>query len=396
MRVLLISHTCQSRTEGQPKARCLAGLPGMVLRVVVPTRWKRYGQWRTAEPALDGSYDYTPLKVRWPWIGPAQTYLHHYPQLRRVLSEFQPDVIDLWEEPWSLVSVQACRLRQRVAPQARVVTETEQNIHKVLPPPFEWFRRYTLAEADYLVGRSREAVHVAQRCGYEGPADVVPNAVDTDLFGPMDREACRRRNGLDGFVVGYVGRLVEAKGVSDLLGAIAGQRHRATLLLVGDGPDRALFEREAAERGIADRVRFLGSQPLPALPELINAMDTLVLPSRTTPSWKEQYGRVIIEAHACAVPVVGSDSGAIADVVGDGGRVVPERSPEALAAALDELAGSPADARRLGQQGRQQALETCTWQRVAERMHRIYHATLDESSSKRDAPSRALEPASTH
>src|SRR5665213_3416194 len=111
MRVLLISHTCQSRTEGQPKASALAAIPGVQLRVIVPERRKHYGKWRNAESPRDGSFEFRAERVRWPWLGPARDYLHWYPGLRKILRAFRPDVIDLWEEPWSAVSAHTCWLR---------------------------------------------------------------------------------------------------------------------------------------------------------------------------------------------------------------------------------------------------------------------------------------------
>jgi glycosyltransferase involved in cell wall biosynthesis len=89
----------------------------------------------------------------------------------------------------------------------------------------------------------------------------------------------------------------------------------------------------------------------------MNALDVLVLPSRTTESWKEQFGRVIIEAHACQTPVIGSSSGAIPDVVGAGGMVVPERDPSALAAAMMQMASSPEQRAEMGRHGRAQVEE---------------------------------------
>src|SRR5580700_5368523 len=114
MRVLLISHTCQSRTEGQPKARCLAAMPDIDLRVLVPDRWLHYGAWRNAELPAAGEFNCTAGPVRWPWVGPAQFYLHWYPKLAALLKEFRPEVIDLWEEPWGLVSAHTCYLRDRL------------------------------------------------------------------------------------------------------------------------------------------------------------------------------------------------------------------------------------------------------------------------------------------
>ena len=100
MRVLLIAHACQVRHEGQQRAQALGKLPGIELRVVTPDRWYDYGKLRAYQPPLDPSYGINAEKIRFPWSGPAQWYLHHYPKLGEILRSFRPDVIDLWEEPW--------------------------------------------------------------------------------------------------------------------------------------------------------------------------------------------------------------------------------------------------------------------------------------------------------
>lgn len=372
MRVLLISHTCQSATEGQPKADRLARLPGIELCVLVPDRWMHYGRMRYPETPADPPYRYEVGRVRWPWAGPGQFYMHWYPGLRRLLRDFRPDVIDIWEEPWGLVSVQACRLRRSALPSARIITETEQNIDRTLPYPFEPFRRYTLRHADFGVARSTQAFGVLQAKGFARPAEVVPNAVDAELFRPLERAECRRLLGLDGFVVGYVGRLVEEKGLTDMVDALALCSPEAHLLFVGDGPLREQLEQHAITAGVGDRVRFLDAMPSSDLPAVMNAVDALALVSRTTHTWKEQFGRVLIEAQSCATPVIGSDPGAIPEVVGDAGIVVPERDPRALAAAFERLRIDPDLRRHLGEAGRRQVEERYTWQRVAERMRDIY------------------------
>jgi glycosyltransferase involved in cell wall biosynthesis len=369
MRVLLISHTCQSITEGQPKAQALAAFGDVTLRVLVPDRWRQYGKWRRAQPPTNAGFEFEVARPRFPWAGPAQNYLHYYPTLGRTIREFGPDVIDVWEEPWGMVSAQACRLRNRIFPRAKIVSETEQNINKRLPFPFERLRVYTMRNADFAVGRSAEAVEVLRSKGYAGAAEVVPNAVDEKLFCPMDRERCRGQLNFSGFVVGYVGRFVEAKGLLDLIAAVGLCPAEVNLALAGSGPLEQRLGREA-------RVRLLGAMAPRELAQAMNAMDLLVLPSRTTPRWKEQFGRVLIEAQACGTPVIGTDSGAIADVVGEGGLVVPERNPGQLAEAIMQLRDDPDRCRRLGQAGRNRVLERYTWQSVAQRMHDIYQRVL--------------------
>ena len=386
--MLLISHTCQSRSEGQPKAHSLGRMPEIDLRVVAPDRWQHYGQPRSAERPQSGDFGFEAAKVRWPWAGPAQFYLHWYPALRKTLLEFQPDIIDLWEEPWGLVSAQVCRLRNRLLPGTRILSETEQNINKRLPFPFEQIRKYTLRNADYAVGRNAAALEVLRAKGYAGPAEVVPNAVDAELFHPMDRAECRRALGLDGFVAGYVGRLVPEKGLMEMIEALPFSRIEVNLLFVGSGAYRAALEKRARELGESDKVRFLPAQPLEALPQIMNALDVLVLPSRTTARWKEQFGRVLIEAHACATPVIGSDSGAVPEVIGDAGLVFPEGNARALAAAMELLRASPGAAREFGLRGRLRVEESFTWNRVAERMRDIYLAMCPNRSER--APRREL------
>ena len=377
MRVLLISHTCQSRTEGQPKAALLAQRSDVELKVLIPERWMHYGQWRAAQAPLDNAFDCEIGKVRMPWGGnKIGFYMHWYPGMAKLLRDFQPDIIDLWEEPWAQVSVQACKLRNRLLPNTRIVAETEQNINKKLPPPFEPYRTFTLQQANFVVARNKEAVEIVRSKGYRGPAEVVPNAVDAELFHPMDRAACRRELGLAGFVAGYVGRMVEEKGLMEMVDALPLLPSHFRLLFVGSGDYQAELERRVREIGKEEQVTFLPGRPLEQLPQVMNAIDVLVLPSRTTPSWKEQFGRVLIEANACGTPVIGSTSGAIPEVIGKAGIVVPERNSKALADALRDLEADPAGCAAMGRIGRQQVEENYTWQRVAERMSRIYQRVM--------------------
>ena len=379
MRVLLISHTCQSRIEGQPKAQCLGNLPDVEIRLLTPAYWRHYGKWRAADVPKDPSFTYNIARATWPWVGPAQNYLHWYPQLGRIIREFQPDVIDIWEEVWALVTAHACWLRNHKFPHIKIVAETEQNIQKVLPPPFEIFRSYILKNADYAVARNSEAINVLRAKGYKGPAEVVPNAVDAQLFRPLDRQECRRKLGLSGFVAGYIGRIVEEKGLMDLIDALAYCSDDVHLLFVGSGNFEQQLKERATQLGKSEQVCFLPGRPQNELPEIMNAIDVLALPSRTTPRWKEQFGRVIIEANACCTPVIGSDSGAIPDVVGEAGLIFPERDPKALAHALTQLQFNPELCRTMGLRGRQQAEEFYTWEKVACRMHEIYSAVLKSS-----------------
>jgi glycosyltransferase involved in cell wall biosynthesis len=133
----------------------------------------------------------------------------------------------------------------------------------------------------------------------------------------------------------------------------------AQLLIVGDGPLRAEIERSASQ------ARLTGAVPHHRAIELLAAIDLLVLPSLTTPTWKEQFGHVLIEAMACAVPVIGSNSGAIPEVVGDAGLIVPEGDAAALRAAIASLQADAAWRAQLAQAGCTRALACYTHDRIA-------------------------------
>ncbi len=377
LRVLLISHTCQSRTEGQPKAHHLSRLPGLDLRVVAPNRWFHYGRWRQPDIPSSPAFTFNVEKVAWPWLGPAQFYLHWYPRLAGILREFQPHVIDLWEEPWGLVSAHACWLRNRLLPRTRIICETEQNISKSLPSPFSFFRAYSLKNANFAVARNQEAERVLRARGYRGSAEVVPNAVDTDLFRPLDRGTSRANFGFSGFVIGYVGRIVEEKGILDICNAVVKCPQKVNAAIVGSGPFLPIVQKKIVELGLGSRVRLIPAMPLEQLPALMNAIDCLAVPSHTTARWKEQFGRVIIEAHACETPVIGSNSGAIPDVIGQGGLVVRERDAQALASAVMRLCEDSSHCAALGAAGREQVLKRYTWEAVARQMYSIYMRTSD-------------------
>jgi len=143
------------------------------------------------------------------------------------------------------------------------------------------------------------------------------------------------------FRIGYVGRLVEEKGLDDVLDAMALGPQSIALSIMGEGPYEARLRQRVAELGLADRVDFRGWSAPAEVATFLQGLSALVLLTRTTKHVREQFGRVIIEAQACGVPVIGSTCGAIPSVIGDGGWVVPERSPEKLRDLLIETARDP-------------------------------------------------------
>jgi glycosyltransferase involved in cell wall biosynthesis len=258
-----------------------------------------------------------------------------------------PDVIHAEEEPDSLAALHVSAARRVLRPRARLVINTWQNVNRLKRPGVARVLRRTLAAADAITCGNAGAVAVLREQGYTGPAPVIPAlALDAEIF--HRRDVPRLDNA---FTVGFVGRLAPEKGVDTLVRAIARMGPPVRLVLAGDGPCRAALAAQAQAEGVGDAVRFAGSLDPRQVAEFLSAIDVLVLPSRSTPVWQEQFGRVLVEAMGCETPVVGSDSGAIPAVVGDAGLVFPEDDVPALVERLRRLRESPHLRLELGRRG---------------------------------------------
>ncbi len=172
--------------------------------------------------------------------------------------------------------------------------------------------------------------------------------------------------------MGYVGRLVPEKGLEGLLEAVAGLRGAWRLHIVGHGPQEAELKARVRHLGLSHRVAFEGWLPSMRMPAFYRSLDALVLPSRSQPNWVEQFGRVLIEAMSCAVPVVGSDCGEIPTVVGDAGLVFPEGDVEALRACLSRMMVDRELWEDLATRGRERVLARYTQERIAARTVALY------------------------
>ena len=236
----------------------------------------------------------------------------------------------------------------------------------------------TLAAADLVFCANQEAAAILHRHGFTRPLPVLPAVgVDTEVFGPCPQ---RQHQATDAPVFGYVGRFVAEKGIDTLLHAFAKLRQttmpQARLRLIGNGPQRSSLKLLATELDIADGVEFVAPMPPAQIAREMCNLDILILPSRTTSVWKEQLGRVLLEAMACGVPVVGSDSGAIPEVIGDAGCIFPEGDVAALATILGELATDPAFCADLSERGRQRVEARYSQRHLAEQTMAIYQQLL--------------------
>ncbi len=361
MRVLMLSKACIVGIY-QRKLEAIAG-QGIELTVLVPPSWRDERGEQMLERGYAEGYQLRAIPIRFN----GNYHLHHYPTLGSEFRRARPDIVHIDEEPYNLATWQALYQARRC--HAKALFFSWQNIKRRYPPPFSWGERWVFGQVDYALAGTDDAGAVLRAKGYQGPLAVIPQfGTDSDLFQPAPSRPARP------FTIGFVGRIVPTKGVEILLRAVTRLRGDWRLRLVGGGVAKDEMKALVQSLDIGDRAAFLGQLPSSALPAEYHRMDALVLPSLTAPNWKEQFGRVLVEAMASGVPVIGSDSGAIPKVIGEAGWIVPEGDVGALAGAMQTLMDQPQLREKLARRGRMRFRAHFTHDSIAQATVEVYRA----------------------
>ncbi|NER82121.1 MAG: glycosyltransferase family 4 protein [Leptolyngbya sp. SIO1D8] len=386
MRVLVASHSYIVDLNCE-KFRALAHLePDIEVTVVIPKRWQPGGvQNRTVETRAwqDGRFRVVPVSN---FSQNNQGMLTFGLDLVQLLREFRPHVIQVEQGSKGLAYTEMITLNRLLRLKAKTLFFTWWNLPYELKFPVSALEAYNLRHTDGIISGNQDGADILRDRGYAGPIRVMPQlGVDETLFRPQSQPELAASAGInpDEFVVGFVGRFVEEKGLLTLvkvLGQLKDHPHPWKCLMLGRGPLKEKLVEQTKALGIGDRVIWIESVPHDDVPRYINLMSTLVLPSETTyqfktltsVGWKEQFGHVIIEAMACQVPVIGSDSGEIPYVIGDTGLVFPEGNADALTHQIRTLMESPERQTNLSKQGYDRAMEQYTNRALAQQVLDFY------------------------
>jgi glycosyltransferase involved in cell wall biosynthesis len=335
LHLLAVSHPCITAINQDFFAHVEAET-GWRVTIVLPQRWRtEYG--KHVKPARWPRFQgrLLPLPVRLAGSIP----LHFYTaRLGRIFERVRPDVIYAHNEPYAAATFEAFRASRGLG-DVPLGFYSAQNLLKRYPWPVSAWERYVYRHASFACPVTTAVAGVLEAKGYRGRSEVLPLTVDTDFYCPAAEQLMR-----DALTVGFVGRIAPGKGVETLLQAVSLlSADRLHAVIVGDGPGAGALKLRASRMGLDRRLTWLGYVAHEQMPHVYRTMDVLAVPSRSLPGWREQFGRVVVEALACGVPVVTSDCGELPQLVAatGGGWTFPEGDAPALALRLAQLARRP-------------------------------------------------------
>jgi glycosyltransferase involved in cell wall biosynthesis len=379
MRVLRIAHASLTPTLRERERALVRNHPEVDLEVVATDKW------REAEVDVEITADdlFRVTKARRLLSRHVQLFAYNPKPIVDALRRHRPHLIDLNAEPYSVACAEVLTLRNWFAPRAAFVLQTCQNIFREYPRPFNWLERRALRQVSAAYPCSETARELLDLKGFTGPTPVVPFGVDLEAFTPRPV----KRNTTGPLTIGYVGRMLPGKGLNVLAEALDKLRgEQWKLLMVGDGSERKPFEQSLAQSRLLDRAEFTGAISYDSVPTLFQQMDVLVVPTETTARIREQFGRVIVEAMATGIPVIGSTCGAIPEVIDGAGLVFPERDADALAGALRRILADGSLREEFARVGRRRVEEHYSWDCVASKTYELYRQVLRRQTAEARNP----------
>jgi glycosyltransferase involved in cell wall biosynthesis len=343
VRALIISHF-YTDPEQRGKLRALAGM-GVDVMAAIPG----------GSAGLDASVRLTPIPVSGDTDSPG-TLRWNGAALRRAISDFNPDLVQIEETPGSPAAAAASSAARKLRVPYTVFSWESLPRRRALLEQHRY--RKILRHAAGVVGGNQLARDLLVRHAPGAVPAVIPQA-GVSPAAPLEPPGRR------GLALGFVGRLVPERGADTLLRACGQLLGPWSLTIVGTGPEQEPLEELAQRLGLASRIRWIGGVPRAELGRVWNELDCLVVPSRETPTWVERNSPVLLDAMARGIVPVVTRTGALPEIVGNAGVVVDD--VESLQVALQELVAEPGRLAPLAQRARQRILEKYIDSAVAER-----------------------------
>lgn len=300
-------------------------------------------------------------------------------KFRKLIKDFKPDIVHIHEEPWSISALQTIFLCKQLRLNAKFVIDSAAiNLKKM--PVFSSIEKYVMRNSSLIFARNNECREILVKRGCSLPICILPNGVDPELFKAADISEIENIKSsynvpAGHYIVAFIGRMIREKGIFDfvdssksLLDSLNKPIH---FLMVGNGPEKENVKKKVQELGLENSFTFIDKVPSTQVPLIMNALDILVLPSISTTNWKEQFGRVLVEAMACGKAVIGSSSGGIPEVIGDQQYVFVEGNSNQLTRIAEQLISNSELLDQAKKHGRKRVDTLYSWSAISENYKQV-------------------------
>lgn len=327
MKILIFDHLAVSPIYQKAYKKLTTNISNEVI-VFIPQKWKEYSLITNIEVKKFPNYKISPIKVF--FVNKFNRVIYRI-SIKKI-RELNPDIIFVNGEPENFSTFYFAIIKRFFSINTKLVAVSWRNIpFGIKDHPYKFgiiywlIEKFTLKNIDSLICFNKTAEEIFHNKGIKN-INFIPIGVDTELF--RNRKNFIQNN--EKFNIGYIGRFEHSKGVHLIIEAISRLDSSYTLTLVGDGELKDYYVSLAKKYNLGEQIKFLAGTAHTEIPFILSQMDVLVLPSISTKGWIEQFGRVLIESMACEVPVIGSSSGEIPNVIENAGLIFEENNIEHL------------------------------------------------------------------
>jgi glycosyltransferase involved in cell wall biosynthesis len=377
MKVVVVSHTYISPINRDKWTTLADRHPDAQVTVITPRYWPTHLFKHEAKQEVHHSPTCSFIPIETFKEGNELLYGYTPQKLYTVIKKINPDIIHVEQGAGAFSYFQINCYVKMLKLKAKSIFFTWLNWqqknsfkHTLLLSPLE---KINLRCAHGAIAGNHDAKKILQQKGFQKPIVVLPQlGINPHIFKPAHiiKNSSERKK-----YIAYIGRITEEKGVFYLAQAfiqLSEDFPEWNLLFIGDGPAYERLRSFITNKRMQKRINFCAPAPHHIIAQLLQNIDIMVLPSYDTPTWREQFGHVLIEAMACNVPIIGSSAGEIPHVIKDAGLVFEQRNERALLAQLKTLMQDDELRKKFGTLGYQRAMNNYTHDIIADKTYEFW------------------------
>ncbi|MFP4466118.1 MAG: glycosyltransferase family 4 protein [Candidatus Goldiibacteriota bacterium] len=360
MKVMFVSHSAVLK-EYQQKLVCLAENHGIDIVLVTPPYWYESG---VKTRPFKG---YKQIKYETGRVVFLKKYVHFYKKALKTVKRLNPDIIHIEEEPFDIPCMQFMRAAKKTG--KKTVFFTSDNFKRKHNAVRQYFDSYCLKNTDGVAAVNLDAKKLlVERGCSEEKIEIIAHGINPEEF-----SFAPGISGKKNYTLGYTGRIAPEKGLETVIDAVSGINNVKFIMAgAGEKDYENSLKKRAEEKGVLQRIEFRGHINRSSIPAFMTELDVFVLPSLTTKYWREKFGRVIIESFASKVPVIGSDSGEIPNLLKGAGMIFMEGDSAELKDKILRLTGDMRIYQNCRDKGYEKLMNNYTNDKIAEKLAGLY------------------------